>query len=65
MRRCGWSRGARDGYLITPSGVPYERMHRDDIVWFGIDDDPEPGGQTPRARTRRRQAWPTALSRHG
>lgn len=36
-----WSRGGRDGYLITPSGIPYERMTIDDIVWLAMDDDPD------------------------
>jgi L-fuculose-phosphate aldolase len=34
-----WHRGARDGYLITPSGLPYEDIGLDDIVWLAIDDD--------------------------
>ena len=39
-----WSRGGRDGYLITPSGIPYERMTIDDIVWLTMDDDPDAAG---------------------
>jgi L-fuculose-phosphate aldolase len=36
-----WSRGGRDGYLITPSAIPYERMTIDDIVWLAMDEDAE------------------------
>jgi L-fuculose-phosphate aldolase len=32
--RC--KRGSHDGYLITPSGIPYERMGIDDIVWMDL-----------------------------
>ncbi|HMN80334.1 MAG TPA: class II aldolase/adducin family protein [Burkholderiaceae bacterium] len=31
-----WSRGAADGYLITPSAVPYESLTEDDIVWLPL-----------------------------
>jgi L-fuculose-phosphate aldolase len=36
-----WHRGAKDGFLITPSGLPYEDTTEDDIVWLAIDDDPD------------------------
>ena len=36
-----WHRGGSDGYLITPSGLPYEDTREDDIVWLKIDDDPD------------------------
>jgi len=26
------------GMLITPSAIPYDRMHVDDIVWMGFDE---------------------------
>jgi len=29
-----WSRSAADGYLITPSALPYDRLAPDDIVWL-------------------------------
>jgi L-fuculose-phosphate aldolase len=34
-----WHRGAADGYLITPSAVPYQRMRPADIVWLGLNVD--------------------------
>ncbi len=34
-----WSRGAGDGYLITPSALSYDRMTVDDIVWLALDAD--------------------------
>ena len=34
-----WARSGADGYLITPSGLPYERMGEDDVVWLRVDED--------------------------
>ncbi|MEZ5653401.1 MAG: class II aldolase/adducin family protein [Burkholderiaceae bacterium] len=31
-----WSRGARDGMLITPSAMSYEHMSADDVVWMPL-----------------------------
>ena len=31
-----WDRGLEDGLLITPSGLPYERLQIDDIVWISM-----------------------------
>ena len=31
-----WHRGAEDGMLITPSGLPYERTRVDDVVWVPL-----------------------------
>lgn len=36
-----WQRGAKDGYLVTPTGLPYEETTEDDIVWLALDEDPE------------------------
>lgn len=36
-----WHRGAKDGFLITPSGLAYEDTQEDDIVWLALDDDPD------------------------
>jgi L-fuculose-phosphate aldolase len=33
--RC--ARGARAGFLLTPTGVPYDRLEPDDIVFVGLD----------------------------
>ncbi len=32
-----------DGFLITPSGLPYERLQSADIVFVGLDGQPEQG----------------------
>lgn len=62
-----WHRGGADGYLITPSALPYDRMSEDDIVWLALQADPEapaPGAleqvfpQAPRVR-----AGPNLVSR--
>lgn len=36
-------RGARGGFLLTPSGVPYERLEPDDVVF--VDDTGRPQGR--------------------
>jgi L-fuculose-phosphate aldolase len=33
--RC--ARGARAGFLLTPTGVPYDRLEPDDIAFVGLD----------------------------
>lgn len=42
-----WHRGGKDGYLITPSGLPYEQTRIDDLVWLALDDDPEQPAVNP------------------
>lgn len=38
-----WHRGAADGLLLTPSGLAYERMTADDLVWVPLEQpDPVP-----------------------
>lgn len=37
-----WHRGARDGFLVTPSAMPPDRIGDDDIVWLPVDDDADP-----------------------
>ncbi len=32
-----------DGFIITPSGLPYARMRVDDLVYMGLDGEVEPG----------------------
>lgn len=32
-------RGGEDGLLITPSGMPYEAMTADDVVWMRLSDN--------------------------
>lgn len=32
-----WHRGAAEGMLITPSGLSYDRMSADDLVWVPLD----------------------------
>jgi L-fuculose-phosphate aldolase len=39
--RC--ERGARTGFLLTPTGLPYERLEADDIVF--VDADGRPSGR--------------------
>ena len=39
-----WHRGGQDGYLITPSGLPYQDTREDDIVWLALQADPEQPG---------------------
>jgi L-fuculose-phosphate aldolase len=34
-----WHRGAVDGYLITPSALPYQRLRPADIVWLSLSVD--------------------------
>lgn len=34
-----WSRGGRDGFLVTPSGVAYDTLADDDIVWLPLGSD--------------------------
>jgi L-fuculose-phosphate aldolase len=41
-----WHRGASDGFLVTPSGLPYDRMDADDIVWMALGA-PLPPDTTP------------------
>lgn len=36
-----WHRGGSDGYLVTPTGLPYEDTTEADIVWLRLDEDPE------------------------
>lgn len=31
-----WHRGTSDGYLVTPSGLPYDQTGVDDIVWADL-----------------------------
>jgi L-fuculose-phosphate aldolase len=31
-----WHRGGADGFLVTPSALPYERCGIDDLVWLSI-----------------------------
>lgn len=38
-----WHRGGRDGLLLTPSAVAYERMREDDIAWLPFMPDLEVG----------------------
>lgn len=40
-----------DGLLITPSGLPYDRMAPDDIVWIGFDGTVE-GPRKPSSEWR-------------
>ena len=53
----------RDGLLITPSAMPYDRLEPDDIVWVALDDGtdgtdgvgaPGAGETAPLQRGRRR-----------
>lgn len=43
-----WHRGLEPGLLLTPSGLPYDRLGPDDLVWMpldqGRDDQSERGG---------------------
>jgi L-fuculose-phosphate aldolase len=39
-----WHRGGKDGYLITPSGLPYDETREDDIVWLALDADADRPG---------------------
>jgi L-fuculose-phosphate aldolase len=43
-----WHRGGRDGLLITPSALPYDRCTADDVVWLPLahdgEADPKPDG---------------------
>ena len=34
-----WHRGGRDGLLLTPSAIDYERMEEDDVVWLPFMPD--------------------------
>lgn len=40
-----WHRGGEPGFLITPSGLAYEGMHADDIVWMPLAQSPLPVDQ--------------------
>lgn len=51
-----WSRGGQDGYLITPTGLPYAETSSDDIVWLAIDADPSQRPVSPL-----KQVFPQAL----
>jgi len=31
-----WHRGGADGFLVTPSALPYERCELDDVVWLSL-----------------------------
>jgi len=31
-----WHRGGADGFLVTPSALPYERCEVDDVVWMSL-----------------------------
>ncbi|MGE0313156.1 MAG: class II aldolase/adducin family protein [Lautropia sp.] len=33
-----WPRSAREGFLVTPSALPYSRTGVDDVVWVGFGD---------------------------
>ncbi len=50
-----WSRAAADGYLITPSAVPYESLVEDDVVWLPLGAPSVPAGELfePAAPPRR------------
>lgn len=60
MSRSGLSPGrsgnvscrAGEGMLITPSGVPYEEIGADDIVYVAADGTPEPDGLKPSSEWR-------------
>ena len=59
MNRCGLNQGTSgnlslrcgSGMLITPSGVPYEHMQRDDLVHVAADGSTDPGA-TPTSERR-------------
>lgn len=51
-----WSRGGKDGYLITPTGLPYDETGIDDIVWLALDTDPSQRPVSPLM-----QVFPQAL----
>lgn len=41
-----WNRSAEDGMLVTPSGLAYERMQIDDLVWVPLEQPaPHAGSQ--------------------
>lgn len=42
-----WHRGGRDGLLVTPSALPYDRMSIEDIVWLSLDAEPSGGADGP------------------
>ena len=44
--RCG------DGFLVTPTALPYERMHDDDIVRMSADGTPAAGAREPSSEWR-------------
>jgi L-fuculose-phosphate aldolase len=56
MNRSGLNRGTSgnlsvrsgDGMLITPSGLPYDQMAADDIVYVTVQDGAPAGGTGPR-----------------
>lgn len=41
-----WHRSAEDGMLVTPSGLAYERMQIDDLVWVPLEQ-PAPHDHEP------------------
>jgi L-fuculose-phosphate aldolase len=41
----------RDGFLITPSALPYDQTERDDIVYVGLDGQPT-GARRPSSEWR-------------
>lgn len=56
-----WHRGGRDGYLITPSGVSYELLTEDDIVWLALDEDAEQPPEDAGARVFPDSLGPTLV----
>jgi len=42
-----WHRGGGDGFLVTPSALPYDQCTLDDIVWMSIVA-PDPVASLPR-----------------
>ena len=49
-----WSRSGGDGFLITPSALPYDGLTVDDIVWIGLGP---PGDGKPDGRCRPSSEW--------
>jgi L-fuculose-phosphate aldolase len=47
-----WHRGGADGFLVTPSALPYDRCGPDDVVWLSIV--PPGAGAAPVIDGRRR-----------
>ena len=42
------ARGARDGFLVTASGLSYERAQPSDLAWMPLDADDERDAEGPR-----------------